>query len=159
MSGTPAISALRNAGVPFDVHEYTHTPGVRSYGSEAVAELAQDPGRVFKTLIVRDAQDRKRLGVAIIPVSGALGLKKLAHVWGVKRVAMADPAAAERSTGYVTGGISPVGQRRPLPAFIDESALSWESIFVSGGRRGLDLELSARDLATVIDALFADLVQ
>lgn len=157
MSGTPAIAALRNAGVPFTIHEYTHTPGTASYGLEAATELERDPNQVFKTLIVADGQNKKRLAVGIIPVNCTLSLKKIANVWGTKRVAMADPAAAQRTTGYVTGGISPLGQRRALPTFIDESALIHETILVSGGQRGLDLELSAQDLAALVDARFVDI--
>lgn len=157
MVGTPAISALREAGVPFTIREYRHTRSATSYGLEAATMLGCDPRQVFKTLIVADDQDRKCLAVGVIPVNRSLNLKKVAHVWGAKRVALADPLGAERATGYVVGGISPLGQRRALPTFIDDSALAEKTILVSGGRRGLDLELAPKDLASMVGARFVDI--
>jgi Cys-tRNA(Pro)/Cys-tRNA(Cys) deacylase len=136
---TPAIAAVEATGVQFAVHEYAHDPKAGSYGLEAAEALGLDPARVFKTLVV-DADGT--LAVAVVPVSAQLDLKAL----GGKRTTMAGRAAAERATGYVLGGISPLGQRRPLLTTIDPSALDHETIYVSAGRRGLELELDPRDL-------------
>ena len=146
--------ALREAGITFAVHEYDHDPGVTAFGMEAATVLGQDPHRVFKTLL---AEVDGRLVVAIIPVSGQLSLKALAGALGGKRAVMADARAAERATGYVVGGISPIGQRRALPTVLDTSALDHSTVFVSGGRRGLDIELSPQDLLTVTTARTAPL--
>ena len=127
--GTPAIAAAQHAGIAFRVHEYAHDPRSPSYGLEAVERLGLDAERVFKTLV---ADVNGTLTVAVVPVEAQLDL----HALG-KRARMADPKAAERATGYVTGGISPLGQRRSLPTVVDESALAFETILVSAGRRGL----------------------
>jgi Cys-tRNA(Pro)/Cys-tRNA(Cys) deacylase len=148
--GTPATVALARAGVPFTVHAYQHDPSAPSYGPEAAALLGLDPRQVFKTLL---ATVDARLVVAVVPVSGQLDLKALAAAVGGKRATMADPAAAERATGYVVGGISPVGQRRRLPTVVDESALACDTVYVSGGRRGLDLGLAPGDLLRVTRAV------
>ncbi len=145
-SGTPATVALTAAGVAFTQHPYEHDPSAPSYGLEAAAVLGQPPEQVFKTLLVATGTG---LAVGIVPVAGSLDLKAMAAALGVKKVTMADPAAAERSTGYVVGGISPVGQRRPLPTVLDESAGQFDVVYVSGGRRGLDLGLSPADLLRV----------
>jgi Cys-tRNA(Pro)/Cys-tRNA(Cys) deacylase len=150
--GTPATVALTRAGVTFTEHAYEHDPGAASYGTEAAAVLGLDPARVFKTLFV--AVD-SRLVVGIVPVSGQLDLKAVAAAVGGKRAAMADPATAERATGYVVGGISPVGQKRAHPTVLDESALAFDTVYVSGGRRGLDLGLSPDDLVRVTGATVA----
>lgn len=148
--GTPATVALDRAGVPFAVHAYAHDPASGlSYGEEAAAALGVLPARVFKTLI---AEVDTALTVAVVPVSATLDLKSLAAATAGKRAAMADPAAAERTTGYVLGGISPLGQRKPLPTVIDASALTHETIFVSAGRRGLELELTPAALIHLISA-------
>lgn len=147
--GTPAIAALTAAGVSFVAHPYSHDPAAASYGLEAAEVLGVDPARVFKTLMV-DVDGR--LAVGVVPVSGNLDLKAVAAALGGKKAAMADPAAAERRTGYVLGGISPLGQRQPSPTVIDESALDLETMLVSGGRRGLDLELSPADLIRLTGA-------
>jgi Cys-tRNA(Pro)/Cys-tRNA(Cys) deacylase len=139
--GTPAIAAAERAGIAFRVHDYEHDPRAESFGAEAVEKLGIDPARVFKTLV---ADVDGALTVAVVPVEGHLDLKSLG-----KRARMADPKAAERTTGYVTGGISPLGQRRALPTVLDESALAFETIYVSAGRRGLEIELSPRDLLAV----------
>jgi Cys-tRNA(Pro)/Cys-tRNA(Cys) deacylase len=147
--GTPATAALTRAGIGFTVHSYQHDPAAASYGREAAQLLGLEPQRVFKTLFV--AVDG-RLTVGIVPVSGQLDLKALAAAVAGKKAVMADPAQAERATGYVVGGISPIGQRRPHPTVLDESALAYPTVFVSGGRRGLDLELSPADLVAVTGA-------
>ncbi|BCW78149.1 MULTISPECIES: Cys-tRNA(Pro) deacylase [unclassified Arthrobacter] len=150
--GTPATAALTAAGVPFVLHPYTHDPSAASYGVEAAEALGIDPSRVFKTLMV-DVEGR--LAVGIVPVSGTLDLKAMAMALGAKKAAMADPAAAQRRTGYVLGGISPLGQRQPSPTVLDSSALGLETLLVSGGRRGLDIELAPADLVRLTDAVTA----
>jgi Cys-tRNA(Pro)/Cys-tRNA(Cys) deacylase len=150
--GTPATAALAAAGVPFVLHPYSHDPSAPSYGLEAAEVLGIDPARVFKTLMV---EVEGKLAVGIVPVSGSLDLKSVAAVLGSKKAAMADPKAAERRTGYVLGGISPLGQRQPSPTVLDESALSFDTILVSGGRRGLDIELAPEDLVRLTKALTA----
>lgn len=151
-AGTPATTALTRAGISFETHGYDHDPTAASYGLEAAAALSVPPSQVFKTLLV-DAE--AGLAVGVVPVDRQLDLKALAAALGVKKVAMADPASAERSSGMVVGGISPVGQKRLLPTIVDESALSFERVYVSGGRRGLDLSLTPADLAAVTRARFA----
>ena len=141
---TPAIVAAERAGIPFEVHEYDHDPRATSYGLEAVEKLGVEPDRVFKTLV---ADVDGTLTVAIVPVEAQLDLRALG-----KRTRMADVRAAERATGYVAGGISPLGQRRALPTVIDESALAFDTIHVSAGRRGLDIELSPADLVRLTGA-------
>jgi len=136
--GTPAIAAAERAGIVYSVHEYAHDPKAASYGLEAAEKLGVDAARVFKTLV---ADVDGMLTVAIVPVGAQLDLKALG-----KRVTMADPKLAERTTGYVTGGISPLGQRKKLPTVIDESAFAFETIHVSAGRRGLEIELAPADL-------------
>lgn len=150
--GTPATRALADAGVDFGVHHYDHDPRADAYGEEAVDALGLDPARVFKTLV---AEVDGRLAVGVVPVSGRLDLKALAAALGGKHAAMADPAAAERSSGYVVGGISPLGMRRALPTVIDESARSLPRVFVSAGRRGVQLDLAPEALARATGAIFA----
>ncbi len=145
MASTPAIAAAERAGIAFAIHVYEHDPKAESYGLEAAEKLGLDPARVFKTLVV-DVDGK--LGVAIVPVSMQLDLKGLAG----KRAGLADRVAAERATGYVLGGISPLGQRKRLPATLDASALEHETIHVSGGRRGLELELDPRELVRLTGA-------
>lgn len=147
--GTPATAALAAAGVPFVAHPYSHDPAAASYGLEAAEVLGIDPARVFKTLMV-DVDGR--LAVGVVPVSGNLDLKAMAAALCAKKAAMADPAAAERRTGYVLGGISPLGQRQSSPTVVDDSALALATILVSGGRRGLDLELSPAELIRLTGA-------
>lgn len=148
-AGTPATVALTAAGVPFTAHGYVHDPANTNYGLEAATVLGITPDRVFKTLM---ADLGGTLAVAIVPVNGTLDLKSLAHALGVKKAVMADPAAAQRRTGYVLGGISPLGQRQHSPTVLDESALQHETIYVSGGRRGFDVELSPADLIRLTQA-------
>ena len=150
--GTPATAALAAAGVPFTLHPYSHDPSAPSYGLEAAQVLGIDPARVFKTLMV---EIDGRLAVGVVPVSGSLDLKAFAAALGSKKAAMANPAAAERRTGYVLGGISPLGQRLPSPTVIDDSALGQDTILVSGGRRGLDIELAPGDLVLLTKAITA----
>jgi Cys-tRNA(Pro)/Cys-tRNA(Cys) deacylase len=150
--GTPATVALTRAGIAFTVHAYEHDPAADSFGLEAATVLGLDPAQVFKTLLV---SVDGRLVVAVVPVAGRLDLKAVAAAVGGKRAVMADPAAAERATGYVVGGISPVGQKRPHPTVIDDSALSFPTVYVSGGRRGLDLGLPPADLVAVTSAVVA----
>ncbi|MFD0259212.1 Cys-tRNA(Pro) deacylase [Kitasatospora indigofera] len=150
--GTPATVALEAAGVPFTVHAYEHDPAAATYGGEAAELLGIPAGRVFKTLV---ADVDGTLTVGVVPVSGKLDLKALAAAVGGKRAAMADPAAAERSSGYVLGGISPLGQRRPLRTVLDDSVLAHPTVYVSAGRRGLEVELAPADLVALTKALTA----
>lgn len=151
-ASTPATRVLLKAGVPFTLRTYAHDPATRAFGDEAVAELGVEAERVYKTLVI--AID-SGLAVAVLPVPLTLDLKACASFFGSKRAVLADPAVVERRTGYVVGGVSPLGGRSALPTVIDERALSWETILVSGGRRGLDIELDPRGLARVIDARFS----
>ena len=150
--GTPATLALTRAQIPYAVRAYDHDPAAGSYGLEAAQALGVEPARVFKTLLV-DTGDG--LAVGIVPVDATLDLKAVAAALGVKKVAMAEPAAAERSSGYVVGGISPIGQKRALPTVLDDSASGHQSVLVSGGRRGLDLELTPADLVRATGATLA----
>jgi Cys-tRNA(Pro)/Cys-tRNA(Cys) deacylase len=147
--GTPATVVLEKAGAAFTMHPYDHDPAAASYGEEAAQALGVAPERVFKTLV---ADVDGVLTVAVVPVAGSLDLKALASATGGKRAAMADPAAAERTTGYVRGGISPLGQRKRLPTVIDSSALDHDTVFVSAGKRGLDVELAPQDLVKLTSA-------
>jgi len=149
---TPAIDQLTNLGVHHNVHAYAHDSKLASYGMEAADKLGVAPQRVFKTLVV-DAGD-KALAVAVLPVDQQLNLKLMAKAIGAKKVVMANPAAVTRSSGYVLGGVSPVGQKRALTTVIDRRARLYESIYVSAGRRGLEVELTAGDLAMVTHGLF-----
>jgi Cys-tRNA(Pro)/Cys-tRNA(Cys) deacylase len=149
--GTPAIAAAARAGVAFAVHEYRHDPRAESFGLEAVEKLGLDAARVFKTLV---ADVDGALTVAVVPVEAQLDLRALG-----KRARMADATAAERATGYVAGGISPLGQRRSLPTIVDASALDHETIHVSAGRRGLELELAPADLVELTGARVAPIAR
>lgn len=149
---TPAINTLKRFGCTFQTHEYKHSPGVNAYGQEA-AELLEIPAeQVFKTLLVALDGNAKQLAVGIIPVDYQLDLKAIAKALGVKKAEMADPKQAERSSGYLVGGISPLGQKRLLPTVLDQSVLNHETIFVSGGRRGLEIELAPSDLQQLCKA-------
>jgi Cys-tRNA(Pro)/Cys-tRNA(Cys) deacylase len=152
--GTPATIALERARIPFRVHEYAHDPRHESYGLEASQALGVPPGRVFKTLI---AEVDGGLVAGVVPVGGQLDLKALAAAVGGKRAALAEVAAAERATGYVAGGISPVGQRRRLPVVLDRSAMDHATVFCSGGRRGLEIELAPADLVRAAAAAVAEI--
>jgi len=147
---------LTAAGVPFSQHVYEHDPAARSYGQEAVDVFGLPAEQMFKTLLVDTGAG---LAVAVVPVAGSLDLKAMASALGVKRVGMADPGAAQRSSGYVLGGISPVGQKRALPTVVDESAELFDVVYVSGGRRGFDIGLSPTDLVRVTGAVLADIAR
>jgi len=149
---TPAIEAARAAGIEFSTHEYAHDPHAASYGLEAAEALGVAPARVFKTLLLTLDPPGGRLAVGIVPVDRQLDLKAAAKALGAKRAAMADEREAERATGYVVGGISPLGQRRRLTTVLDASALEHPTIYVSGGRRGLELELAPADLQRMTQA-------
>ena len=151
-SGTPATGALDRSGIAYTPRVYEHRPGSAAYGLEAAQALGVDPARVFKTLLVEVGTG---LAVGIVPVDRQLNLKAIATVLGSKRAGMADPHLAQRATGYVVGGISPIGQRKALPTVLDGSAEPFETILVSGGKRGLDLELSPADLVAVTGAVVA----
>jgi Cys-tRNA(Pro)/Cys-tRNA(Cys) deacylase len=153
---TPAVLALRSAGVAHTLHEYAHDPRSESFGLEAAAELGLDPDRVYKTLM---ASADGRLVVAVVPVSGRLDLKALARALGASKAGMAEVKDAERATGYVAGGISPFGQKRQHPTVVDETVELWETVYVSGGRRGLDLEIAPADLVAVTGAIVADIAR
>mgnify|MGYP000654452871 FL=1 len=150
---TPAIDQLISLGVHHKLHQYTHDPQAASYGTEAAEKLAVTSQQVFKTLVVDTGHGV--LAVALVPVDQQLNLKLLAKALSVKKVAMADPLMVGRSTGYLLGGISPMGQKRALTTVIDTSAQGYASIYVSGGRRGLEIELKAGDLARVTHGWFA----
>ncbi|MET9291702.1 Cys-tRNA(Pro) deacylase [Streptomyces sp. NPDC003077] len=154
--GTPATVALTEAGVGFTLHAYEHDPATPSYGAEAAEALGVPPEQVFKTLL---ADVDGTLTVAVVPVSGSLDLKALASAVGGKRAAMADPAAAERATGYVRGGISPLGQRKRLRTVVDASAQDRETVCVSAGRRGLEVELAPGDLVALTGATVAPIAR
>ncbi|GAA1813364.1 Cys-tRNA(Pro) deacylase [Agromyces neolithicus] len=155
-AATPATLALTRAGIAFTARSYDHDPRAAAYGLEAAEKLGVEPERVFKTLL---ADIDGRLVVGIIPVAEKLDLKALAAAVGGKRAEMADPAVAERKTGYVVGGISPIGQKSALPTVLDESAILCETILVSGGRRGLDLELSPDDLIAATAGRYAPIAR
>ncbi len=151
---TPAIVALKRAGVAYEIYEYDHDPTASSFGLEAADKLGVERARVFKTLV---ASVDGKLAVGVVPVERSLDLKAFASAVGGKRAAMAEVKEAERATGYVTGGISPLGQRRSLPTILDSTALTWERIFVSAGRRGMDVELDPRELVRLLDANVAEI--
>ncbi|MDR1768145.1 MAG: Cys-tRNA(Pro) deacylase [Propionibacteriaceae bacterium] len=152
--GTPATVALSKAGIAFQVREYDHDPSNHDYGREAARALGVDELRVFKTLVVDTGSG---LAVAVVPVAGMLDTKAMARELGVKRVELADPKAAQHSSGFVVGGISPIGQKNPLPTLIDETAQIFDTVLVSGGRRGMDIELAPDDLALATQGRFADI--
>ncbi|HEY5662791.1 MAG TPA: Cys-tRNA(Pro) deacylase [Ilumatobacter sp.] len=151
---TPAIIELERSAVAFTVHEYERGDSLHDFGREAADKLGLDPDQVFKTLLV--TADGAQ-AVAIVPVSSKLSLKAMGRALGAKRVDMCDPALAERITGYVRGGISPFGQKKRLATVLDEMATAFDTIYVSGGRRGLDLGVGTLDLIRVLDATVADI--
>jgi Cys-tRNA(Pro)/Cys-tRNA(Cys) deacylase len=153
---TPAVAALVALGIEHRTHTYEHDPAARSYGQEAADAMGVDPARVFKTLVASIAGS---LAVAVVPVAGELDLKAFAGALGAKRAEMADGAAAERSSGYVLGGISPIGQKRRLATVVDASAEQHDTVFVSGGRRGFEIELRPADLVEVTAGRFAPIAR
>ena len=154
-ASTPATIALAQAGVAFWTHQFDHEPVERGFGKIAASALGHDPERVFKTLLASADGGSTEMVVGIVPVSGQLSLKELAGAVGLKRLQMCQPAVAERVTGYVVGGISPFGQRKLLPTVIDETCELFDTIFVSGGKRGFDIEIAASDLIAVLQAIVA----
>ncbi len=157
--GTPATDALTAAGIAFTLHSYTHHDDSRDFGAEAARELGVDELQIFKTLVVDVGLGRPPLAVGIVPVAGQLDLKAIAAAVGAKKATMAKPAEASRSSGYVVGGISPIGQKAPLPTVLDETAQLFDTIFVSAGKRGLQVELAPADLLTITDARWGDIAR
>ena len=147
---TPAIDLLTKNKIQFVLHEYEHDPDAESYGMEAAEKLGFDPLRVFKTLVVSD--DRQNLFVGMVPVAKQLNLKKLAAALKVKKVTMADKKLVERVSGYVVGGVSPLGQKKRLKTIVDHGAADFSTIYISGGKRGLDIELGVEDLLALLNA-------
>ncbi|MFV8572195.1 Cys-tRNA(Pro) deacylase [Marinobacter sp. SBS5] len=154
---TPGILAAKKAKISYTVHEYEHDPSAESYGNEAADKMGVDPNRVFKTLVV--ATDGKELVVGLVPVTRMLSLKLIAKAAGTKKAGMADKQDVQRSTGYVLGGVSPLGQKKRLKTFIDATAEQYDTVFVSAGKRGLEIELAPADLAQLTGARFAPLQQ
>lgn len=152
---TPAINTAKKAKIEYTVHQYEHDPSTASYGREAAEKLGIDPANVFKTLVV--SLENKQLAVSILPVDKKLNLKAFASASGAKKAAMADHKDAERATGYVLGGISPLGQKKRLKTIIDRSALDFDTILVSAGKRDLDIELSPNNLGTLVNGTFASI--
>lgn len=157
-TSTPATKLLDKQKVPHLVHSYPHDPRAESYGTEAVDHLAErlgvQPGQIFKTLVIK--ADGK-LAVAVLPVPAKLSLKAASGALSIGKAAMADRAEAERATGYVFGGVSPLGQRKPLPTVVDSSALEFDRVLCSAGRRGLEIELDPRDLVRLTEAVTAEI--
>ena len=158
-AATPALKVVEDAGI--EHHVYTFEAGTDHFGDHAAAALDVEPERVLKTLVIdltAGKGPRRKLAVCVIPTTHHLSLKKAAVAHNVSKAAMADPHDATKSSGYIPGGISPLGQKNPLPAIIEETAILFDTVFISGGRRGLDIELNAEDLAQLCDASFADLL-
>lgn len=149
---TPAIKHAERNNIEFKIHQYEHDPSVQAYGEEAAEAMGADPSRVFKTLLIALNGEDKNLAVAVVPVSSQLNLKAAASSLGAKKAAMADARIAQNTTGYILGGISPLGQKKRLPTLIDESAFGFKSIFVSAGKRGLEIELTPDDLQRLCSA-------
>lgn len=158
---TPAINLLKKLAIKFSIHQYQHDPNEIHYGQEAVNKLDPQLGivaeQIFKTLVVSLNGNDKTLAVCVLPVDCHLDLKKAAKIFNCKKLDLTDPNLAEKITGYLVGGISPLGQKKLLPTLIDESARQFDTMFISGGRRGLEIEIAAQDLAKILQATFSDI--
>jgi len=154
---TPAINLARKNRITHKVHEYSHDPSGDSYGLEAAEKLGLPAERVFKTLVV--SLDNRSLAVGVIPVSSMLSMKRIAKAAGAKRASMANQTDVERSSGYVLGGVSPLGQKKQLKTVIDASAQQFQTIYVSAGRRGMEMELSPQDLCKLVNGTFQEICQ
>ncbi len=154
---TPAINLAKRSGIRFQTHQYKHDPSASSYGEEAAEKLGLNPAHVYKTLVVK--LDTGKLAVAVVPVAGQLNLKAMASACGVRKAAMADQQEAAKSSGYIPGGISPMGQKKALQTVVDQSALELDVMHVSAGRRGLEIELAPNDLIALTRAKTAEIAK